>query len=99
MTNKEKGLRIIISLLVSPIFSLIDGFVFLKLWNYFIIPLGMPIISLVHGIGIMMTIHFIGFKYQKNEENEENYWMKRIIFHILYWLIILFFSWFLNLFM
>jgi hypothetical protein len=38
--------------------SLVEGWVLSILWGWFITPLGFPIISIWHGVGISLMMHF-----------------------------------------
>lgn len=85
-------------LLIIPAISL-RGWVILKLWDWFIVPLNAPQISIVQAIGIsilinFMTLHDINTKKRDLEEEIKGY-----IFVFTYPFIILLIGWVTQLFL
>ena len=58
---------IVVTLLVLPLF-LFEGWVATCIWEWFFVPLGLPVIPLVHMMGIMLTISFL--KKDKEEKSK-----------------------------
>jgi hypothetical protein len=69
-------------LVVSVWFS--EAFLFLMLWSWFLVPLGVPNISYVHAFGIYILWSFIKTPIYKRSRSEElfglEYW-KGYVFH------------------
>jgi uncharacterized membrane protein YesL len=49
----------------------IEGFVFSYLWLWFVTPLGVPEISLIHAIGMCALFDFISYHYYDYKKSEE----------------------------
>lgn len=52
---------LVLSIMAIPIFILFNGFIIMKLWLWFIVPLGVPILTIWHAFGIASFVNF--FKY------------------------------------
>jgi hypothetical protein len=79
--------------------SLIRGFVLLKMWAWFLIPLGLPTITLWHAVGVSMIVAYLAqanLGIYKEHELDNG----KAIFHgiISPW-ILLFFAWVIHLLM
>jgi len=73
MENFGKFMIIIIVMIVTP---LINGFVVMKLWNWFIIPIfSLQPLKLIEAIGFTIILAFITAKPSKNNK-EEDFWDK-----------------------
>jgi len=99
--NMEKFGKLMAILLVMVLLPIMNGFVFSKLWGWFIVPtFNMAPIRIVEAIGIIFIIGFVTAKYQK--QSEENFWSEfaiRISFVVSLAFATLFMGWVLNHFM
>ena len=70
MENFGKFMTIVLAMIIS---SIINGFVIMKLWAWFVVPTfeANPL-RLVEAIGIMYLIKFI--KMKRDKTNNENFW-------------------------
>ncbi len=98
MEKFGKFMLILLSVIISPIIS---GFVFTKLWAWFIVPIfhTQPL-RIVEAIGIMVLINFVRIKREKNDEEEEflEAFIKNVIFVTVTSACILLYGWILSLF-
>ena len=46
-----------------------DGFVFSVMWKWFVVPLGMPSLTLVNAIGCILMVRFF-FRFKNNSGNK-----------------------------
>jgi hypothetical protein len=72
----EKDLKaltalVIISLITVPIGVFLNAYTLLCLWLWFIVPLGVPAIGLVHAMGIMLIKGFMMAKYLPKDQEED----------------------------
>ncbi len=51
---------------------IVNGYVLSILWVWFIVPLGLPVISVAHSIGIAMVTNWLTYQYQTNKKEEDN---------------------------
>ena len=49
----------------------IESLVFLCLWHWFMMPLGLPVISILHAMGLMIFLDFITYHYYDFKKSEE----------------------------
>lgn len=71
MENFGKFMTVVLAMIISPI---INGFVFSKLWFWFIVPIfEMQPLRVVEAIGIMFLISFIRAKMDK-EADKYDFW-------------------------
>ena len=69
MENFGKFMTIVLAMIISPI---INGFVFSKLWLWFIVPIfQMQPLRIVEAIGIIFLINFIRMKRDRAADKEE----------------------------
>ena len=96
MENFGKFMIIVLSIIISPI---INGFVFSKLWLWFIVPtFQIQPLRIVEAIGIVFLINFI---LSKRVEETKEFWenfIKNVIFIILMGGFALLSGWILTLF-
>lgn len=73
MENFGKFMAIVLAMIISPI---INGFVIVKLWSWFIVPtFEIQSISIVEAIGLMFLVNYL--KTNVEEKNEGNdFWGK-----------------------
>lgn len=70
--NTEKITAIIIGLSAAIILTIFGGWVFTQLWGWFVVPLlGVPYLSIAHGIGITMLTRFASYL-EKNSSEESH---------------------------
>ena len=83
MEKFGKFMTVVLAMIISPI---INGFVFSKLWLWFIVPtFQMQPLRIVEAIGIMFLINFILAKKDK-EIDKDNFWKEfetNMIFFVL----------------
>ena len=71
MENFGKFMTVLLAMIISPI---INGFVFSKLWLWFIVPIfQMQPLRVVEAIGIIFLINFIKAKKDK-ESDKDKFW-------------------------
>jgi Kef-type K+ transport system membrane component KefB len=69
MENFAKFMILVLATIISPI---INGFVFSKLWFWFIVPtFQMQPLRIVESIGIIFLINFICMKRDKDADNDQ----------------------------
>ncbi len=90
----------VIYLIIAIPVTLLHGFVFQKIWHWFIFPLGMADITLPHALGISMVIGYLTHQIDieqlmkertKEEEIEKN--INEIIFSVIKPLMYLLIGW------
>jgi len=99
MENFGKFMTILLVMTINPI---INGFVFSKLWFWFIVPIfqTQPL-RIVEAIGIVFLINFVRTRKDK-EANEDNFWEQfttNIIFVVLIAVFALLSGWIVTLFL
>ena len=71
-----KGIVILLGIIVS---SVVSGFVFAKLWLWFIVSVfNLPVLNIGQAIGIMFFIGYLKLKKQDKKEDEKSFWEKFI---------------------
>lgn len=99
MKNLVKFIILFLAMIINPI---IYGFVFSKLWFWFIVPIfQMQPLRIVEAIGILFIINLVTLKLDK-EVNEDDFWIKfitNIVFVVLVSIYTLFSGWILTLFL
>ena len=67
-------------ILVSSPVIVWKGFVFMKLWLWFITPrFGLPVLSLAQSMGVILAVMLLTTIYQKTKEGEEQAWTNYFI--------------------
>lgn len=98
----EKFGKFITIVLIMIISSIVNGFVILKLWTWFIVPIfEIQPLRLIEAIGLMFLVNYLMIKQYKKTEKEE-FWEKfisNLVFLIFYSAFTLFAGWLVNLFM
>lgn len=62
-------MTVVLAMIISPI---INGFVFMKLWLWFVVPVfQVPALRLVEAIGIVFLIYFIRIRMEKEAAKDE----------------------------
>ena len=56
----ELGSRILLILLL-PAFIAWDAFVVVKIWNWYMVPIGAPVIAMIHAIGIDLIVSMLRY--------------------------------------
>lgn len=99
MEKFGKFMTVLLVLIISPI---IHGFVFTKLWIWFIVPtFNVQPLRLVEAIGIMLTVGYVFAKPTKNND-EKSFWenfAETCVFVVLMALFALAAGWIIKLFM
>ena len=63
-----KAIGIITVTLVTMVLStLLNGWAFSLLWEWFVVPLGYPVLSVPQAIGLTVTIAYATHQYQRDE--------------------------------
>jgi hypothetical protein len=70
-------LGLLIALFLLPIVIVIRGWVFLKLWIWFVVPLGIPTISLAHACGIGLIAAYLCKQYSADSVEKTDAERKR----------------------
>jgi len=70
MNSNEKLLIGVIALLAVVPAILIRGWVLVKVWTWFLIDLGAPVINIPQGLGIALICNFV--IHTKTEDNEDD---------------------------
>ncbi len=52
--------------------TLFGGYVSARLWQWFLVPLGLPAISLWHAIGIGLVVRWFTFQYRYDKDADED---------------------------
>lgn len=63
---------LLLAVLTIPLI-LLNGWVLSWLWLWFMVPLGLPVISLAHSIGIAGIVGFMTKQYTSDKNEEEKY--------------------------
>lgn len=99
MENFGKFMTIILAMIISPIIS---GFVIMKLWLWFIVPIfEINPLRIVEAIGLMFFVNYLKIK-RYEEEDRDRFWEKfkaNVLYTILMAGFALFTGWLVNLFM
>lgn len=66
--------------LLFLIASILEGFVLSYLWEWFVVPLGLRSISILHAIGICVLLDFITYHYYDYKRSAEVGFMISIIY-------------------
>ncbi len=73
MTTEKKISSVIRVFVISPLFTIYNGFVISKLWLWFLVPLGIFEIRIVQAIGISLIFSILkGFSISDLILNEDN---------------------------
>lgn len=99
MENFGKFMTIVLAMIISPI---VNGFVIMKLWAWFITPtFNIHELRLVEAIGLMFLVNYLLLKRDK-DVNKDSFW-EQFIANILYLFIMagfaLFSGWIVSMFM
>jgi hypothetical protein len=54
----------IVKILLIPLFMGVQGYAIMKLWLWFMTPLGLPVIGLWHAVGIKGTVGYLARNWQ-----------------------------------
>ena len=97
----EKLGRFTLVILISTVMTILGGFVFAKLWRWFIVPtFDFNELRLIEAIGVMFVIGFVRAKKSKDSKDED-FWDdfgKLLSFNISLLITSLFFGWVFSLF-
>ena len=53
--------------------AIIKGLVVMLLWNWFVVPLGVPYINFIHSIGIALVINYLTMHDYSTKSKKENF--------------------------
>lgn len=94
MKNFKRTVIILLSMVVSPI---INGYVLMKLWMWFIVPtFETQPLRMVEAVGLMILTNYLKSTYTKNEVKDNESWETFnhiLIFTIVYSILVLFSGW------
>jgi hypothetical protein len=97
MENFGKFMAGLLVLIINPIIS---GFVVLKLWLWFVVPIfGAQPLRLVESIGLIFLISYVFYKYQKPSDGFWSEFGNRVFSLIFMAAFVLFSGWIIQLFM
>lgn len=79
---------------------LINGIVLSFLWQWFLVPLGLPALGLVHAMGVGLIVRYLTYQTVncKKEDDEKQVWVQ-LVGSLVYPLFILLFGFVVHLFM
>lgn len=87
----------IVQIILALLSTFLCGFVVKMLWAWYVVPLGLPAITLIHAIGIDFLITFLCMQGYR-EPVQNTFWL-RFIYSIVAGLVTLFFGFVFHLFM
>jgi hypothetical protein len=66
------GVVLVIAALAAivAVLSVVRGFVLSYLWQWFVVPFGLPSITVAHAIGISLIVSFLTYEGAKTESND-----------------------------
>lgn len=62
---------ITVTLVLMVLSTLLNGWAFSLLWEWFVTPLGYPVLTVPQAIGLAMTISYATHQYQKDEHKDK----------------------------
>ena len=96
----ENFLKFVFSMFFVALFSILNGYVFMKLWDWFFVPIfDLNPIRLVEAIGISIVVNFL---IARKPSSNKDFWVEfteTISFAISYSVLALFTGWVVSLFM
>jgi len=84
--------------LLLAISFLLEGFVLLCLWAWYLVPLGVPQINLFHAIGLAITVSLLTYHYYDFQKSEKAGIIQPINYLIVRPLVTLLIGWLLHFF-
>ena len=91
------------TLIIGLISIITRGFVIMKLWTWFIVPMfSMQALTLVHAIGLSLVVGLLTSELKPEDDDGENWFTKiitRFIFLVIVYAAVLFEGWIISLFM
>jgi len=73
--KKAAGVALLLSLPVIVVVStVLNGWALRKLWGWFIVPLGVPPLTMVGAIGFAMVVYFLTYHSQPKRDEGEPWW-------------------------
>jgi len=73
---KENTIKNMLAIILLPFVLLLQGFVLSKLWLWFVMPLGVPAISIVHAMGITILFNLFNNNVSHEKETLETFIIK-----------------------
>lgn len=77
--KKTEGIDALVAFMLLIPVLLLEGLVFSTMWGWFVVPLGIQKIGVIHGIGLATTIHLVTGSPTKLKESAVNYMLVRAI--------------------
>ena len=77
------GALVGLSIILVVLTTLLGGVVLKDLWSWFIVPLGVPQLSVIHAIGVSLVVRLMTYNIPKGDEETSDI-IARIIGSILY---------------
>ncbi len=74
--------KFIISIVLVVPTMLLNGWVLVKLWLWFIVPLGVLAITVPHGIGIASVVSYLTYQFDSRNDADEDAWALLLVFGI-----------------
>lgn len=100
MENFGKFITIVLSFIIT---TLVGGFVFMKLWAWFIVSIfHLPSLNIIEAIGVMMIINYATHRSSSKTEKSENPindFLSLVITNIIISLLVLLIGWILSFFL
>ncbi len=73
-------MALFIALLLCPVAWAWEGFVFMTLWAWFVVPLGMPAIALAHAVGLAAMPGLFHYARKKDDPPADLEWLIWVLF-------------------
>ena len=70
-------------LLLSPVFWMWEGFVFVRLWYWFVVPLGLPVVDMAQAVGLAALVGLVTTQRQRQDEDLDSEWLTKVTVHAL----------------
>lgn len=64
---------ITVTLIVTVLSTIFNGWAFSLLWEWFVAPLGYPVLTIPQAIGLSMVISYATHQYQKDEHKNSSF--------------------------
>jgi hypothetical protein len=70
MSEKNTNEEVLASLALLPFLVFLSAYTFQKLWLWFVVPLGVPGVTMLHGVGLTFLIAFFRDVSRKGERKD-----------------------------
>lgn len=84
-------MRLSVALLLWPVAALLRGAVLVTLWRWYMVPFGLPAISIPQGLGLALIVGFL--THQERHDTDDDTWGRDVISALITPPLVLFFGW------